>query len=101
MHPPHDSQPSTVSDYDEVSCFWQFRSSPKKTVDVDPVAQFGFLLQDFCFVPCLVVVAVSSMFMWLITSLADVVEENIGDFPLQLVADPFYGLDFRRKGFEK
>jgi hypothetical protein len=41
MHPLYDSQPSTVS-YDEVSCLWQFRSSPKYTMDVYPEAQSGF-----------------------------------------------------------
>jgi hypothetical protein len=34
----------------------------------------------------------SSMFMWLITSLADVVEENIGYFALHLVAEPLYDM---------
>jgi len=37
--------------------------SPKKTVDVNPIAKLCFQLQDLCIVPCVVVVAVSSMFI--------------------------------------
>lgn len=62
--------------------------SPKKTVDVDPVATFCFLLQDRAVRSSgTVVVVVCSC-----DCLADVVEENIGYFALHLVAEPLYDM---------